>query len=133
MRENASPRQFVTTDFSGAMHSDVNEEAVARSLDIPAANIYHWGPQDGYNGADQAAQADFIRSLKDGQKIRLRGKGVPHLRRTGQRGDLHVMVDVVVPTKLSKKARDLLAAYADEAGETVGHGGGGLLEKLGLG
>ncbi len=66
-------------------------------------------------------------------EIRLRGKGVPHLRRTGQRGDLHVMVDVVVPTKLSKKARDLLAAYADEAGETVGHGGGGLLEKLGLG
>ena len=64
VRENASPRQFVTTDFSGAMHSDVNEEAVARSLDIPAANIYHWGPQDGYNGADQAAQADFIRSLK---------------------------------------------------------------------
>src|SRR5829696_273948 len=64
-------------------------------------------------------------------EIRLRGKGVPHLRRTGQRGDLHVMVDVVVPTKLSKKARELLTAYADEAGEPVGHSGG-LLEKLGL-
>ncbi len=65
-------------------------------------------------------------------EIRLRGKGVPHLRRSGQRGDLHVMVDVVVPTKLSKKARELLEAYAQEAGEPVGHGGG-LLEKLGLG
>jgi molecular chaperone DnaJ len=65
-------------------------------------------------------------------EIRLRGKGVPHLRRAGQRGDLHVMVDVVVPTKLSKKARELLAAYAQESGETVGQGGG-LLEKLGLG
>jgi molecular chaperone DnaJ len=65
-------------------------------------------------------------------EIRLRGRGVPHLRRTGQRGDLHVMVDVTVPTKLSKKARELLAAYADEAGEPVGHGSGGLLEKLGL-
>ena len=40
-----------------------------------------------------------------GTEIRLRGKGVPHLRRAGQRGDLHVMVDVVVPTKLSKKAK----------------------------
>ena len=58
---------------------------------------------------------------------------MPHLRRRGERGDLHVMVDVVVPTKLSKRQRDLLAAYADEAGETVEHGGGGLLEKLGLG
>ncbi len=66
-------------------------------------------------------------------EIRLRGKGVPHLRRAGQRGDLHVMVDVVVPTKLSKKARELLAAYAEESGESVAHGGGGLLEKLGLG
>jgi molecular chaperone DnaJ len=64
-------------------------------------------------------------------EIRLRGKGVPHVRRGGQRGDLHVMVDVIVPVKLSKKARELLAAYADETGEAVGHGGG-LREKLGL-
>ena len=55
-------------------------------------------------------------------EIRLRGKGVPHLRRAGSRGDLHVMVDVVVPTKLTKKAAELLTAYADEAGEPVGHG-----------
>jgi molecular chaperone DnaJ len=66
-------------------------------------------------------------------EIRLRGRGVPHLRRTGQRGDLHVLVDVVVPTRLSKKARELLEAYADESGETTLHGGGGLREKLGLG
>jgi molecular chaperone DnaJ len=65
-------------------------------------------------------------------EIRLRGKGVPHLRRSGSRGDLHVLVEVVVPTKLTKKARDLLAAYADETGESVGSGGG-LREKLGLG
>ncbi len=66
-------------------------------------------------------------------EIRLRGKGVPHLRRTGVRGDLHVLVDVVVPRKLSRKQRELLEAYAKEAGEDVGGGGGGLLDKLGLG
>jgi molecular chaperone DnaJ len=64
-------------------------------------------------------------------EIKLRGKGVPHLRRAGQRGDLHVMIDVVVPTKLSKKAKELLTAYAEETNEPVGHTGG-LLEKLGL-
>ena len=63
-------------------------------------------------------------------EIRLRGKGVPHLRRTGARGDLHVLIDVRVPTKLSKKQRELLEAYAREGGEEVG--GGGLREKLGL-
>ena len=66
-------------------------------------------------------------------EIRLRGKGVPHLRRAGARGDLHVLVDVVVPTKLSKKARELLTAYAEEAGESVASGNGGIREKLGLG
>ena len=37
-------------------------------------------------------------------EIRLRGKGVPHVRRSGSRGDLHVLVDVAVPTKLSQEA-----------------------------
>jgi molecular chaperone DnaJ len=64
-------------------------------------------------------------------EIRLRGKGVPHVRRSGTRGDLHVLVDVVVPTKLTKKQRESLEAYAKEAGEPVG-GAGGIREKLGL-
>ena len=64
-------------------------------------------------------------------EIRLRGKGVPQLRRGG-RGDLHVLIDVVVPRKLSKKQRELLEAYAKESGEEVG-GTGGILDKLGLG
>lgn len=63
-------------------------------------------------------------------EIRLRGKGVPHLRRSGSRGDLHVLVDVRVPTKLSKRQRELLEAYAQESDEHVGHAG--LREKLGL-
>jgi molecular chaperone DnaJ len=63
-------------------------------------------------------------------EIRLRGKGVPHLRRSGSRGDLHVLVDVHVPTKLSRKQRELLEAYAKESDEAVGSAG--LREKLGL-
>lgn len=66
VRECASPRQFVTHDFAGSMHGDVSEEAVARRLDIPAVNIYHWGTQDQYNGAGQTLDADFTRSLKRG-------------------------------------------------------------------
>ncbi len=64
VREHASPRQFVTHDFAGSMHADVNEEAVSAALDMPAVNIYHWGQREYYNGADQTLQADFTRSLK---------------------------------------------------------------------
>lgn len=59
-----------------------------------------------------------------GTEIRLRGKGVPHLRRQGSRGDLHVIVDIAVPTRLSKAEREALHAYAEAAGEVVTDGGG---------
>ena len=45
--------------------------------------------------------------VQSGHEIRLRGKGVPRLRGAG-RGDLHVVVNVVVPSKLSKRERELL-------------------------
>ena len=57
-----------------------------------------------------------------GTEIRLRGRGVPHLRRTGVRGDLHVIVDVSVPAHLSKAQRDALHAYAAASDEIVTDG-----------
>ena len=65
VRECAAPSQFVTTDYGGVMRGDVNEEAVAASLDIVADNIYH-RTQDHYDGSVQALQSDFSRSLKHG-------------------------------------------------------------------
>lgn len=80
-------------------------------------------------GGDDA-EVEIKPGTQPGTEIRLRGKGVPHLRRQSVRGDLHVIANVVVPTKLSKAQRELLEAYAKEAGETVS--GPGLREKLGL-
>jgi molecular chaperone DnaJ len=58
-----------------------------------------------------------------GTEIRLRGRGVPQLRRPGTRGDLHVLIHVNVPTKLSKRQRQLLEELAAESGEVVLPGG----------
>jgi molecular chaperone DnaJ len=55
-----------------------------------------------------------------GTEVRLRGRGVPHLRRSGVRGDLHVLVDVRVPSRLSARQRELLEEFADESGERDG-------------
>ena len=64
-------------------------------------------------------------------EIRLRGKGVPHLRRTGSRGDLHVLVDVVVPTKLSQEAARVCSRRTRRRPARRSEGGG-IREKLGL-
>jgi beta-galactosidase len=63
VRECAAPQQFVTTDYGGTMRHDVNEEAIADVVDIPADNVYH-GTQDHFDGATQSLQEDFTRSLK---------------------------------------------------------------------
>ncbi len=52
-----------------------------------------------------------------GTEIRLRGRGVPYLRRQGARGDLHVLVDVRVPSRLSARQRELMEQFAAESGE----------------
>lgn len=53
-----------------------------------------------------------------GQSFRLRGKGMPKLRHIGM-GDEIVIANIVVPTKLSPRAKELLEAYAQEVGEDI--------------
>ena len=88
-----------------------------------------WGTRITVPTVDGDEEVEIKPGTQPDTEIRLRGKGVPHLRRHSK-GDLHVMVDVQVPTKLSKKQRELLEAYAKASNEVVGSGG--LREKLGL-
>jgi molecular chaperone DnaJ len=52
-----------------------------------------------------------------GKVFHMRGKGVPHLRRSG-RGDQLVIVNIEVPTKLSKEQRELFEKLAETLGTT---------------
>lgn len=79
----------------------------------------------------EEAEVEIRPGTQPGTEIRLRGRGVPHLRRPSTRGDLHVIANVVVPTRLNKRQRELLEAYAKASGEAVA--APGLREKLGLG
>jgi molecular chaperone DnaJ len=65
-----------------------------------------------------------------GDQLRLRGKGMPRLQGRGE-GDLVVTLDVQVPKKLSKRARELLEEYAKEVGEEVSDREPGFLERIG--
>ena len=67
---------------------------------------------------------------QSGTELRLKGRGVPRLRGSG-RGDLHVIVTVVVPEKPSKAERELLKQLGDVSGPAVlPKGGAGLFERL---
>jgi molecular chaperone DnaJ len=59
-----------------------------------------------------------------GATLRLKGEGMPHLRRRG-RGDLKVVVDVMVPTRLTGEQRELLERFEAVSGEETYNGSGG--------
>jgi molecular chaperone DnaJ len=55
---------------------------------------------------------------QNGTTFRLRGQGLPDLGRS-QRGDLHVVVKVAVPTKLTDKQRKILEEFSKAGGDTL--------------
>ena len=63
VRRYRRPDQFVTQDYGSMMKLDVDEYQVAKMLDVIANNPYH-GTQEHLDGAWQALQGDFSRSLK---------------------------------------------------------------------
>ena len=79
--------------------------------------------------ADGEEIVDVKPGTQPGTEIRLRGRGVPQLRRPGTRGDLHVRVDVRVPTRLSRHQRELLEAFRAVGSEA--REGGRLGKRLG--
>jgi molecular chaperone DnaJ len=97
----------------------MTQAALGTKIDVPTVG-------------SENAEVEIKAGTQPGTEIRLRGRGVPHLRRPSVRGDLHVIANVVVPTRLSKRERELLEAYAKEAGDSVSPPSG-LREKLGLG
>ncbi len=67
---------------------------------------------------DGAAPLQIAPGTQSGATFRLRGKGMPMVRGNGH-GDLLATVHVVVPTKLSRKERELLEEYARAGGDEV--------------
>jgi molecular chaperone DnaJ len=64
------------------------------------------------------AELTLPAGTQSGTTLRLRGYGMPSVRGP-QRGDHHVTVHVVVPTKLNKRQRDLLEEYALAGGDAI--------------
>jgi beta-galactosidase len=65
VNEYKRPGQFITQDFSGGLHTDIDQWAIARCLDIVATNPYY-PVQDELDFAAATLTDDVARSLKGG-------------------------------------------------------------------
>jgi molecular chaperone DnaJ len=73
---------------------------------------------------------DVPAGTQPGEIITLRERGMPVLQRPGRRGDLKVVVDVVVPRRLSAEQRELAQRLADSLTEENLRGDETLGQKL---
>jgi molecular chaperone DnaJ len=78
--------------------------ALGTTLDVPSLE----GP----------LQLGIPAGTQSGTTLRLRGHGMPSVRGS-QRGDHHVTVHVVIPTKLNKRQRETLEEYARAGGDAI--------------
>jgi molecular chaperone DnaJ len=102
------------TELYHELHVSLAEAALGTRVTVPTA--------------DGEETVDVKPGTQPGTEIRLRGRGVPHLRRPGTRGDLHVRVDVRVPTRLTKRQRELLEEF--DAEDADGRAPGALGRRL---
>ncbi len=67
---------------------------------------------------------------QSGRELRLKGRGVPELRRLDRRGDLIVGIVVDTPTGVTARQEELLRQLAAERGEAVAPPDPGLLGRI---
>jgi molecular chaperone DnaJ len=78
---------------------------------------------------DGDEQVEVSPGTPSGHVVRLRGRGIPHVRGRG-RGELRVHLEIVTPTDLTKEQEELLRRLATERGEEVAPPGEGFFSKL---
>jgi molecular chaperone DnaJ len=82
------------------------------ALDVPAP-LAALGTTLTVPSLDGEVNVEVDPGTQPGAVLTLHGKGMPRLRRPGRHGDLKVVVNVVVPRKLSKEQRRLVQELSD--------------------
>ena len=127
--ENGGPKGDllieVDVDAGDRFERDGDDLRVNEAVSFPQAVF---GDTVEVETVDGSVEMDVPAGTQSGETFRLKGKGMPRLRRRG-RGDLYVQVAVVVPESLNDEQREALEAFAEAGGEDIDVGGG-FFEKL---
>lgn len=100
-------------------HATLTREENDLRVEVPVTMIEAaLGTRVKVEGIDGAEEVTVAAGTQPGDVVRLRKKGVPHLRGQG-RGDLLVRVRVEVPRSVSQKERVLLEQLAELQGSAI--------------
>lgn len=103
-------------DLIGDVRVPVSQAILGASLDIRTIN-------------DETVEVRVPAGTQHGDVVSVRKAGLP-ARGGGPRGDLHLRMDVVVPTDLSDEQAELVREFASLRGEDVQEDDGGLFGRF---
>jgi molecular chaperone DnaJ len=98
------------------------------ALDVPAPLAALGGTLD-VPTLEGSSEVDLPAGTQPGEVLTLRGEGMPALRR-GRKGNLRVVVNVVIPRRLSDEQRELMQQLNDSLGDENLRSQDSLLDKL---
>lgn len=123
----------VGQDLETYMNVPMTAAALGAKIDLPTLE----SERDDCAPEDAVVQIDVPEGTQTGTRVTIRGRGVPGLqngRGNSGRGNLIVVFNVVTPTKLTERQRELLAELAAERDETKptaeAHEDKGFFERL---
>jgi molecular chaperone DnaJ len=108
---------FLVLDVKSHKFFKRRENDIILNLDINVAQAV-LGAEIDVPTLDGEEKLKVPAGTQPGKVFQMKGKGVPHLRRSG-RGDQLVIVNVAVPTKLTKEQRELFEKLAESLGTAV--------------
>ena len=108
---------FRRRDFDVLLDLDINVAQAALGADVEVPTV------------DGPAVLSIPAGVQPGKVLRMRSKGVPHLRGSG-RGDQMVRLDIAVPHKLTAEQRKLFEGLAETMGSEVQPKEAGFFDKI---
>jgi len=76
------------------------------------------------------AQVKISEGTQNDTNFRLKGKGMPYLRRPGSCGDLYIQIQVETPQKLNARQKELLREFAANSGRETSPKSHGFLTRM---
>ena len=86
-------------------------DLIAR-MDVPFATLALGGEIEVETIDDKKLSVKVPAGTQVGEKLRVRGHGMPSARRGGTFGDLYIEIAIKIPTKLTDKQKKLLSEFA---------------------
>lgn len=119
---------YVRLRVNGDARFERQGDDLLHRLEVPVTQAA-LGAQVTIDTPDGAETLDIPAGTQPGRLFRIRGKGVPHLNGRG-RGDLLVLAEVTVPTKLDEESERLLRELAEQRGEEVAAPAEGFMSRI---